>query len=117
MPVLFWIVPAAGVLTVLFVLWLARNVLKRDSGTPKMREIGDMIFQGAWAFMKRQYGTIAIFAVVVAIIIGVLVGVLGGNEAGYTGFAIGWRTCGRLPGRRSLFRRRWFCRHVHCCKI
>ena len=92
MPGLFWIVPVSGVLTVLFVLWLARNVLKRDSGTPKMKEIGDMIFQGAWAFMKRQYGTIAIFSVVIAIVIGILVGVLGGNEAGYTGFAIGWRT-------------------------
>ncbi|RJO63117.1 MAG: sodium-translocating pyrophosphatase [Dehalococcoidia bacterium] len=92
MPGLFWIVPVSGVLTVLFVLWLARNVLKRDSGTPKMKEIGDMIFQGAWAFMKRQYSTIAIFSVAIAIIIGVLVGVLGGNEAGYTGFAIGWRT-------------------------
>ena len=92
MPGLFWIVPVSGVLTVLFVLWLARNVLKRDSGTPKMKEIGDMIFQGAWAFMKRQYSTIAIFSVVIAIIIGVLVGVLGGNEAGYSGFAIGWRT-------------------------
>ncbi len=92
MPGLFWIVPIAGVLTFLFVIWLARDVLKRDSGTPKMREIGDMIFQGAWAFMKRQYSTIAMFAVVVAIAIGVLVGVLGHNQPGYSGFDIAWRT-------------------------
>jgi K(+)-stimulated pyrophosphate-energized sodium pump len=92
MPGLFWIVPIAGVLTILFVLWLARDVLKRDSGTPKMREIGDMIFQGAWAFMKRQYSTIAIFAVVVAVVIGVLVGALGHNQPGYSGFDIAWRT-------------------------
>lgn len=92
MPGLFWIVPIAGVLTVLFVLWLARNVLKHDKGTPKMQEIGDMIFQGAWAFLKRQYSTIAIFSVIIAIVVGVLVGVLGGNEAGYTGFDIAWRT-------------------------
>ena len=84
--------PIAGVLTILFVLWLARDVLKRDSGTPKMREIGDMIFQGAWAFMKRQYSTIAIFAVVVAVVIGVLVGALGHNQPGYSGFDIAWRT-------------------------
>jgi len=92
MPGLFWIVPAAGVLTVFFVIWLVRNVLSRDTGTPKMREIGDMIFQGAWAFLKRQYTTIATLSIVLAIIIGILVGVLGGNEAGYTGFAVGWRT-------------------------
>lgn len=96
MPVLFWIVPVAGVLAVLFVLWLARNVLKHDSGTPKMKEIGDMIFQGAWAFLKRQYSTIAIFSIVIAIVIGVLVGVLGGSggeaESSPTGFALAWRT-------------------------
>ena len=92
MPELFYIVPVAGVLTVLFVLWLIYDVLKRDSGTPKMKEIGDMIFQGAWAFLKRQYSTIAIFTVVIAIIIGVVVGFLGGNESGYTGWDIAWRT-------------------------
>ncbi|MCL2707053.1 MAG: sodium-translocating pyrophosphatase, partial [Dehalococcoidia bacterium] len=92
MPVLFWIVPVAGVLTVLFVLWLASNVLKQDSGTPKMKEIGDMIFQGAWAFLKRQYSTIAIFSVIIAVVVGALVGILGGSEAGYSGFAIAWRT-------------------------
>ncbi|MCL1885675.1 MAG: sodium-translocating pyrophosphatase [Dehalococcoidia bacterium] len=92
MPALFWIVPVAGVLTVLFVLWLVRDVLKHDRGTPKMQEIGDMIFQGAWAFLKRQYSTIAVFSLVIAVVIGVLVGVLGGNESGYTGFAIAWRT-------------------------
>ncbi|MCL2615299.1 MAG: sodium-translocating pyrophosphatase [Dehalococcoidia bacterium] len=92
MPALFWIVPVAGVLTVLFVLWLVRDVLKHDRGTPKMQEIGDMIFQGAWAFLKRQYSTIAVFSLIIAVVIGVLVGVLGGSESGYTGFAIAWRT-------------------------
>ena len=93
MPYLFWVVPFAGVLTVLFVIILARNILRSDTGTPKMREIGDLIFQGAWAFLKRQYSTIAIFAVIVAIIIGVLVAVLPSTgSTGYTGFQLGWRT-------------------------
>jgi len=34
-PGLFWIVPIAAVLTVIFVIWLVRNVLGRDTGTPK----------------------------------------------------------------------------------
>ena len=80
LPGIFWIVPIAGVLTVIFAILLARNVLSRPTGTPKMKEIGDIIFQGAWAFLKRQYTTIAIFSVAIAIIIGVLVGVLGGTE-------------------------------------
>ena len=73
---IFWIVPAAGVLTLIFATWLAISIMRRPTGTPKMKEIGDMIFEGAWAFLKRQYSTIAIFSVVVAVIIGVVVGLL-----------------------------------------
>jgi K(+)-stimulated pyrophosphate-energized sodium pump len=67
--------------------------MKRPTGTPKMKEIGDIIFQGAWAFLKRQYSTIAMYSVAIAIIIGVLVGVLGGTEVeGMSKFSIGWHT-------------------------
>ncbi|MGD9115980.1 MAG: sodium-translocating pyrophosphatase [Dehalococcoidia bacterium] len=93
MPVIFWIVPLAGIVTVVFAILLARNVLKSSTGTPKMKEIGDIIFKAAWAFMKRQYSTIAIYSVAIAVIIGVLVAVLGGTEVeGMSAFAIGWRT-------------------------
>ena len=69
--------------------------MKRPTGTPKMKEIGDIIFQGAWAFLKRQYSTIAMYSAGIAIIIGVLVGVLGHTgveKYGYTGLDVGWRT-------------------------
>jgi K(+)-stimulated pyrophosphate-energized sodium pump len=93
MPPIFWVVPAASVITIIFAIFLARNVLKRSMGTPKMKEIGDIIFHAAWAFLKRQYTTIAIYSVAIAIIIGVLVGVLGGTEVeGLSGLDIGWRT-------------------------
>jgi len=93
MPVIFWVVPFAGVITIIFSIFLARNVLKRPMGTPKMKEIGDIIFQAAWAFLKRQYTTIAIYSVAIAIIIGVLVGLLGGTEVeGLSPLDIGWRT-------------------------
>jgi K(+)-stimulated pyrophosphate-energized sodium pump len=96
LPGIFWIVPAAAVLTVIFALLLIRNVMKRPTGTPRMKEIGDIIFQGAWAFLKRQYSTIAMFAVVVAVIIGVLVGALTSSKEAaninVTQLGIGWRT-------------------------
>jgi K(+)-stimulated pyrophosphate-energized sodium pump len=93
MPGIFWVVPAAAIITIIFAIFLARNVLKRSMGTPKMKEIGDIIFQAAWAFLKRQYSTIAIYSVAIAVIIGVLVGVLGGTEvAGMSALDIGWRT-------------------------
>ncbi len=94
MPGIFWVVPIAGVIAVLFAIYLARDVLKRDTGTPRMAEIGGMIFEGAWAFLKRQYGTIAMLAILVAVIIGTLVGILGGEKGieGMTPFGIAWRT-------------------------
>jgi K(+)-stimulated pyrophosphate-energized sodium pump len=94
MPGIFWLVPIAGLVTVIFAILLARNVLRRDPGTPKMKEIGDMIFEGAWAFLKRQYSTIGILSLVIAVIIGVLVALLGGAEGikDMTAFGIGWRT-------------------------
>ncbi|MBI5285430.1 MAG: sodium-translocating pyrophosphatase [Chloroflexi bacterium] len=71
---LVWMVPATGLAAVLFALWLAYDVLRRDTGTPAMQEIAGMIFEGAMAFLSRQYRTIAILAVLTAIAVGVLVG-------------------------------------------
>ncbi|MSQ30488.1 MAG: sodium-translocating pyrophosphatase [Dehalococcoidia bacterium] len=70
---LVWLVPVTGVLAVLFAFWLARSVLSRDKGTPEMQAIADMIFEGSMAFLRRQYGTIAVLALVVAAGVGVLV--------------------------------------------
>ena len=90
---IFWIVPTAGVLTLIFATWLAISIMRRPTGTPKMKEIGDMIFEGAWAFLKRQYSTIAIFSVIVAVVIGVAVALLKPEEAlqkaGYNPIYIG----------------------------
>src|SRR4051812_14015745 len=73
---LTWLIPVAGVSAVLYALWLARDVLSRDKGTAAMQEIGDMIFEGAMAFLSRQYKTIGIFALLTAVIIGGIVGAI-----------------------------------------
>ena len=70
---LTWMVPVAGIAAVLFALWLARDVLSRDTGTAEMQEIGGMIFEGAMAFLSRQYRTIAIFALLTSVILGGIV--------------------------------------------
>src|SRR5215207_8112548 len=73
---LWWVVLLAGFIAIVFALWLARDVLSQDRGTKAMQEVAGLIFEGAMAFLKRQYRTIAIFAVLAAIIIGGLIGVL-----------------------------------------
>jgi K(+)-stimulated pyrophosphate-energized sodium pump len=76
MPGIFWVVPIACVITVLFAIWLVITTLKRSQGTAEMKKVGDMIYEGAWAFLKRQYSTIFAISVVVAIVLAVVVGVL-----------------------------------------
>ena len=64
MELLIWVVPVAGIAAVLFALYLARDVMSRDTGTPEMVAVGDMIREGADAFVRRQYTTIGILALV-----------------------------------------------------
>jgi K(+)-stimulated pyrophosphate-energized sodium pump len=61
-----------SVLGLLFALWLMRDVLKRDTGTAKMREISDAIKAGAEAFLRRQNRTILYLATALAAIIYIL---------------------------------------------
>lgn len=48
---------------------LARYVLKSQQGSEKMQEIAAAIKEGAMAFLKRQYSTIAVITLLAAIII------------------------------------------------
>lgn len=61
-----------SILGLLFALWLMRDVLRRDTGTPKMREISDAIKAGAEAFLRRQNRTILYLATALAAIIYIL---------------------------------------------
>jgi K(+)-stimulated pyrophosphate-energized sodium pump len=71
----FWpVVLFSGIFAILFAFWLARDVLSQDKGTKAMQEVAGLIFEGAMAFLNRQYRTIALFAIVAAVIIGVLIG-------------------------------------------
>ena len=59
-------------LGLLFAFYLIRNVMARDTGTAKMREISDAIKAGAEAFLRRQYRTIVLLAVALALLIYIL---------------------------------------------
>src|SRR3954468_8898725 len=86
---LVWVVPIVGFLAILFAIWLAKDVLSRDPGTPAMQEIAGMIFEGAMAFLNRQYRTIGTLALVTSVVIGILVGIFSNNgeEGVLTGIA------------------------------
>ena len=61
---------------------LVRGVLAADQGTPKMIEIAEAIQEGAMAYLRRQFRTIAFILVPVAVV--VFVDVHRGREAAAT---------------------------------
>ena len=94
MPFIFWVVPVSGAVAIIFAIYLGWQVLHVPGGTPKMQEIGDIIFSGARAFLRRQYTTITFMSLGVAVIVGALLGFLGGNTGvtGIDAFGMAWRT-------------------------
>jgi len=59
---LTWIALAVGALAMLVVAYIAWSISREPVGTPQMNEIAGFIEEGAKVFIKRQYRTIAIFA-------------------------------------------------------
>ena len=71
---------------ILYGIFSARWILSRPAGNPRMQEIAAAVQEGASAYLRRQYTTIAIVGVILFLIIG-LVPALGWPTA--IGFAIG----------------------------
>ena len=59
-------------LSLAFAVYMARYVMQRDTGTPRMQEISNAIKEGAEAFLSRQNRTIISFSAVLAALIFVL---------------------------------------------
>jgi len=67
------LVLVGGVLALGFVGYLIATILRESEGNEKMREISLAIRQGAMAFLRREFITLAIFAVIVAIVLAVFI--------------------------------------------
>ncbi|MFN8624328.1 MAG: sodium-translocating pyrophosphatase [Chloroflexota bacterium] len=90
-----WIIPIAGIIAVLFALYLARDVLARDQGPKAMQDVAGTIYEGAVAFIKRQYTTIGLLAIVAAIVVGAVIAIVEGPDVADTsvyGTDLGMRT-------------------------
>ena len=91
----------AGALAIIYGFITAKQVLGMSAGTKKMQEISNAIQEGASAYLKRQYYTIALVGVIIFIIIafflnisvalGFLVGAILSGMAGFIGMHISVR--------------------------
>ena len=68
------LVIAAGALAVLYGILQASALMREPTGNDRMREIAAAIQEGAQAYLRRQYTTIAMVGVVVLVVLAFLIG-------------------------------------------
>ena len=98
---LLYVAIICGVIAVLYGIVTSRQVLGMSPGNQRMVEVSKAIQEGAAAYLKRQYTTIAIVGIIVAIIIGIflkplsavafLIGAVLSGSAGFIGMNISVR--------------------------
>ena len=57
---LFYLVPAAAVLALVFAYIFFRQMMKESEGNATMKEIAKFVREGAMAYLKQQYKVVSI---------------------------------------------------------
>ncbi len=69
---LFWFVPAASVLALIFAWYFFRTMMKESEGTDTMKRIASHVRKGAMAYIRQQYKVVGIFFIVLTIVFSIL---------------------------------------------
>lgn len=69
---LIYLVPAMGILGLLYTFTKYAWVSKQDAGTDRMKEISNYIAEGAMAFLKAEWKILGYFVVIVAILLALM---------------------------------------------
>ena len=84
---LVFMIPVASVIALVVAFIFFKDIWSRDKGTPEMQAISDKIEEGAMAYLRQQYRTIGIIAVIVAIVIA-LVGFVSESFEDYLNYKV-----------------------------
>ncbi|MCK5137324.1 MAG: sodium-translocating pyrophosphatase [Bacteroidales bacterium] len=67
---LFWILPLAALVSLVFAWFFFKNMMKNSEGTDRMKEIAQYVRDGAMAYLRRQYRVVSlVFGVLLIILI------------------------------------------------
>ncbi|UEG49586.1 sodium-translocating pyrophosphatase [Ferruginibacter lapsinanis] len=69
---LIYVIPAMGLVGLLYTFIKFNWVSKQDAGNDRMKEISNYIAEGAMAFLKAEYKILAYFVVLAALLLGIL---------------------------------------------
>ena len=69
---LFYLVPFASLVALLFALYFFRSMMKESEGTSQMIKIAQHVRDGAMSYLKQQYKVVSIVFVVMAIVFAVM---------------------------------------------
>jgi K(+)-stimulated pyrophosphate-energized sodium pump len=83
-----------AILAILYGIWQATRILRLPAGNERMREISAAVREGAVAYLRRQYTTIAIVGVVLFIVIGLTPGLGWATAFGFLVGALLSGACG-----------------------
>jgi K(+)-stimulated pyrophosphate-energized sodium pump len=65
-----YLVPAMGLIGLLYTLWKFSWVSKQEAGTDRMKEISNYIAEGAMAFLRAEWKILTYFGIIVALLLG-----------------------------------------------
>ena len=69
---LFWLVPAASVLALLFAWHFYRSMKRQSEGTERMQHIAAAVRKGAMSYLKQQYKVVSLVFMALAVIFGIM---------------------------------------------
>jgi len=98
-------VPIAGLVALLFALYLVNRINTFSPGNDKMQEISQAVQEGAMAFLRREYSFLVIFVIIMFVALGFartwvtaycfLLGALCSGLAGFIGMRVATRSNAR----------------------